>query len=213
MDRGQGTSDGAVDRLHIGTRYPFIAGLAIRKAGRLSPRCAAGTSPEPVRVRRGKRARRFDGACTVRNPSAAACAGRMTRKRQTASRIRCKTPVSRLARPVLRVITAINLNADFRISAGYGGRSQEFAVALYFPGREVALGVVGQRTLPRSAKVLRQLLRPALYETLRRELFRGETGGKSHAVVGRIGPGISVGQGVYRDRGSMGGKRQGSSGS
>jgi uncharacterized membrane protein YeiH len=58
-----------------------------------------------------------------------------------------------------------------------------------------------------------QVLRPALFETLRRELFRGETRGKSHAVVGRIWPGIRVGQGAYRDRGSLGGKRQGSSGS
>ena len=33
---------------------------------------------------------------------------------------------------------------------------QELAVALYFPAREVALGVVGQRTLPRSERVLRQ---------------------------------------------------------
>ena len=57
------------------------------------------------------------------------------------------------------------------------------------------------------------VLRPALFETLRAELFRGETGGKSHAVVGRIGPGISVGQVAYRARGSLGGKRQGSSGS
>jgi hypothetical protein len=57
------------------------------------------------------------------------------------------------------------------------------------------------------------LLRPALYETHRPELFRGETGAKSHAVVGRIFSGISVGQGAYRARGSMGGKRQGSSGS
>mgnify|MGYP007060372792 CR=1 FL=1 len=57
------------------------------------------------------------------------------------------------------------------------------------------------------------LLRPARFKTLRPELFRGETGGKSHAVVGRILPGISVGQGAYRARGSMGGKRQGSSGS
>ena len=48
------------------------------------------------------------------------------------------------------------ITADFRISAGYGGRIQELAVALYFSAREVALGVVGQRTLPRSERVLRQ---------------------------------------------------------
>jgi hypothetical protein len=56
-------------------------------------------------------------------------------------------------------------------------------------------------------------LRPAIFQPLRPELFRGETKGKSHAVVGRSWPGIRVGQGAYRDRGSLGGKRQGSSGS
>jgi transposase len=58
-----------------------------------------------------------------------------------------------------------------------------------------------------------QVLRPAIFQPLRPELFRGETKGKSHAVVGRSWPGIRVGQGAYRDRGSLGGKRQGSSGS
>ena len=57
------------------------------------------------------------------------------------------------------------------------------------------------------------VLRPALFETPRRELFGGETRGKSHAVVWRIWPGDRVGQGAYRDRGSLVGKRQGSSGS
>jgi transposase len=58
-----------------------------------------------------------------------------------------------------------------------------------------------------------RVLRPAIFQPLRPELFRGETKGKSHAVVGRSWPGIRVGQGAYRDRGSLGGKRQGSSGS
>jgi len=58
-----------------------------------------------------------------------------------------------------------------------------------------------------------ELLRPALSEPLRPELFRGETRRMSHTVAGRIFPGSSVGQGVYRARGSLGGKRQGSSGS
>ncbi|WP_374690722.1 tripartite tricarboxylate transporter permease, partial [Accumulibacter sp.] len=53
---------------------------------------------------------------------------------------------------------------------------------------------------PTSALIM--LLRPALFETLRRELFRGETRGKSHAVAERIFPGSSVGQVAYRDRGS-----------
>jgi len=57
------------------------------------------------------------------------------------------------------------------------------------------------------------LLRPALSEPLRPELFRGETRRMSHAVAGRIFPGCSVGQGAYGARGSLGGKRQGSSGS
>lgn len=57
------------------------------------------------------------------------------------------------------------------------------------------------------------VLRPALFETLRAELFRGETGGKSHAVVGGIFADSSVGQVAYRALGSEGGKCQGSSGS
>ena len=57
------------------------------------------------------------------------------------------------------------------------------------------------------------LLRPAIFQPLRPELFRGETKGKSHAVVGRSWPGIRVGQGAYRDRGSVFGKRHDSSGS
>ena len=57
------------------------------------------------------------------------------------------------------------------------------------------------------------VLRPAIFQPLRPELFWGETRGKSHAVVGRSWPGIRVGQGAYRDRGSLGGKRHGSSGS
>jgi len=58
-----------------------------------------------------------------------------------------------------------------------------------------------------------QVLRPALSEPLRPELFRGETRRMSHTVAGRIFPGSSVGQGAYRDRGSVCGKIQGSSGS
>ena len=57
------------------------------------------------------------------------------------------------------------------------------------------------------------VLRPAIFQPLRPELFRGETKGKSHAVVGRSWPGIRVGQGAYRDRGSVFGKRHDSSGS
>jgi hypothetical protein len=60
---------------------------------------------------------------------------------------------------------------------------------------------------------LTTVLRPALFQTLPPDLFRGETKGKSHAVAGRTGTGIRVGQGAYRDRGSVGGNRQGSSGS
>ena len=56
------------------------------------------------------------------------------------------------------------------------------------------------------------LLRPALFWTLRPELFRGETRRKSHAAAGRTGSGDRVGQAAYRGRGALGGKRQGSSG-
>ena len=57
------------------------------------------------------------------------------------------------------------------------------------------------------------LLRPALFWILCPELFRGETSRKSHAAAGRTGSGDRVGQAAYRDRGALGGKRQGSSGS
>ena len=70
-----------------------------------------------------------------------------------------------------------------------------------------------ERNLPDAFLRRCVLLRPALSEPLRPELFRGETRRMSHAVARRIFSGSSVGQGVYRARGSLGGKRQGSSGS
>lgn len=77
-------------------------------------------------------------------------------------------------------------------------------------GQEVALFEHAWRNrLP----LLLKVLRPALFKPLRPELFRGETRRMSHAVAGRIFPGSSVGQEVYRARGSLGGKRQASSGS
>ena len=87
-----------------------------------------------------------------------------------------------------------------------------------------APGQMGQRIVGQMTKapafygqfivpLLFLVLRPALFETLRPELFRGETRRMSHAVARRIFSGSSVGQGAYRARGSLGGKRQGSSGS